>query len=244
MNVDGYCTLGVDREFDLTEDRLLAAMDDALVDRAVAAAVDRCLAARNREGNDLLLAAARRHPDRLVASCSANPWFGDEAAQEVRRALAEGARMVVLHPLVQGFQANDELTWPILELAAEERVPVYVHTGPPGTATPWQLVDLADRFPRVDLIMGHCGATDFWNDVPSAAAAADNIYIESSLSRPFVFTNHLKAVGLARGIMGSAVPLNDLAFEWEQMRAALPEESRSAVLGGNLLGLLAKRGAP
>ena len=52
MKIDAYCTIGVDREYNLTASGLLDAMDRAYVDRAVIAPVDRCLAVRNQEGND------------------------------------------------------------------------------------------------------------------------------------------------------------------------------------------------
>ncbi|MEW6755791.1 MAG: amidohydrolase family protein [Candidatus Latescibacterota bacterium] len=242
MTLDGYCALGLDREYDLTEEALLRAMDQAGVDRAVIAPVDRCLAVDNREGNDLLLAAAAAHPGRLIPACTASPWCGHRAVQEVRRALDAGARLLVLHPAVQGYLANDELVWPLLEAAAAERVPVYVHTGPPGHATPWQVVDLADHFPELDLIMGHCGATDLWNDVVEAARAAPRVHLESSLARPFQFCRYLDQVGHARGIMGSFAPLNDLGLEWQQMRAVLPAPAQADVCGGNLLRLLERRG--
>jgi uncharacterized protein len=243
MTIDGYCTLGVDREYDLTEDALLEAMDRAHVERGVIAAVDRYLAVDSRVGNDFLLQAAEGHPDRLIPSCSVSPWYGERGLEELRRALGLGARIVVLHPAIQGYQANDELIWPVLEVAAGEKVPVYVHTGNPGSASPWQVVDLADRYPELDLIIGHCGATDFWNDVVDAGKAAPNAYLESSLARPFQFNSYLEKVGYRKGIMGSSVPTNDLVFEWEQMRGELPAEHMADVCGGNLLGLLEKRGA-
>ena len=43
MTIDGYCTIGVDREYDLTVDMLLEQMDQANVDRAVVAPLDRCV---------------------------------------------------------------------------------------------------------------------------------------------------------------------------------------------------------
>jgi len=241
MRIDGYCTLGKDREFDLTAENLLHAMDLAEVNCAVIAPPDRQLAVSNREGNAAMLQSARSHPGRLIPACAANPWYGARALDEVRISLAAGARLLVVHPFVQGFQLNDELILPLLELAATERVPVYVHTGMPGNSTPWQLVDLAERFPALDFIMGHCGATDFWPDVPEAARAASNVYLESSLARPFTFSNHLKSAGFNRGIMGSSAPLNDFCFEWRQIRACLPPEHMAGVCGQNLLKLLLKR---
>ena len=242
MIIDGYCTLGVDREYDLDGDGLLAAMDQAEVEWALIAPVERRLVVDIDQGNDFLMRAATEHPDRFLPCCAANPWEGERALEGLRRAVGQGARMLVVHPAVQGFQANDELIQPLLEAVAGMHVPVYVHTGPPGSATPWQVVDLADSFPEVDFIIGHSGATDFWNDAAEAGKARQNVYLESSLARPFTFARHVEEAGYAKGIMGSGAPLNDLVFEWEQMRRALPAGARTAVFGGNMARLLSKRG--
>ena len=241
MKIDAYCSLGVDREYDLTETGLLKSMDKMGVDRAVIAPVDRFLAVNNRQGNDKMLRAAENHGDRFIPACSANPWYGPDALKELKRTIANGARMFVLHPAVQGFLANDELVWPLLELASSEEIPAYMHTGPPGSATPWQVVDLAERFPALDFIMGHCGATDFWRDVVGATQASPNIFLEASLSRPFLFIEHLKQAGWEKGIMGSFAPINDFCFEWEQMRMVLPEGASERVFGGNLRRILERR---
>jgi len=242
MNIDSYCVLGVDREFDLTEERLLQAMDTAKVDRAVIAPPDRYLAVFNREGNDMMLAAGSKHSERFIPACTVNPWYGAQGIDELTRAVAEGARMLVLHPCVQGYQANDELVWPVLEAAMREKVPVYIHTGPPGSATPWQVVDLAERFPELDLIIGHCGATDFWNDMVEAGRAAPNAYFESSFARPFAFSRYVEEIGVRKGIVGSFAPLNELTFEWAQMRDVLPPEEFAPIYGENISRLLSKRG--
>ena len=243
MKIDCCVTLGLDREYDLLAPDLLRAMDACQVERAVISPVDRCLAVDNRAGNDFILQQARLYPGRLLPACSANPWFGPAAVDELRRAFGEGARLLVLHPFLQGLLADDELAWPLLELAEREKIPAYIHTGNPGNSTPWQLVSLAGRFPALDLIMGHSGSTDFWNDVNSAAAAAPNLYIETSLARPFSIPGRIQALGADKVIMGSYAPLNDFCFEWQQMAQVLPAEAQAAVLGGNLQGLLEKRGA-
>ncbi len=243
MTIDGYCTLGVDREYDLTETSLLLAMDNAGVERAVIAPPDRFLAVNNREGNDNMARSANAHRGRFIPACTANPWYGESAIEGLKRAIGEGARVLVLHPQVQGFLANDDLAFPLLHLAAAEKIPIYIHTGPPGSATPWQVVDLAERYASADFIMGHCGATDFWNDVVDAARAAENVYLESSLARPFHFAHYMSAAGKQKGIIGSWAPLNDLGFEWSQMRKFLPKDVFVEAGGKNLLRLLEKRGA-
>jgi predicted TIM-barrel fold metal-dependent hydrolase len=243
MNIDCYCVLGIDREYDLTAVALLNAMDLAGVNRAVIAPVDRYLAVDNKVGNDFIAQQARAFPKRFIASCCANPWYGKVAIQEFQRAVKNGARMLVMHPFLQGYLANDEIIWPLLEVASLEQVPVYFHTGQPGNSTPWQLVDLAERFPELDLIMGHSGTTDFWFDVVDAAKASPNIYLESSLARPFSFPERVQILGKERVIMGSYAPINQLIFEWEQMRLALSPDALEPILGENLRRLLEKRGA-
>ena len=248
MTIDACCTVGVDREYALTPEALVREMDFAGVDRAVVSSPDRCLAVSNREGNDSLFEAAHRFPDRLFPSCAANPWYGRGAVEELRRALGLGARMLVVAPSLQGFALSDELLDPLVAEAAVARVPVYVHTGNPQGATPFELALRARRHPELDWIMGHSGATDFWNDVQHAARLAPNVYLESSFARPFIFRSHCSGVGFDRGIMGSGAPVSSLRFEWAEMRAVL-EDLRAArapgvdgVFGGNLLGLLGKRG--
>ena len=98
------------------------------------------------------------------------------------------------------------------------------------------------RFPDVIFIMGHAGATDFWNDVPYAGSFALNIYLEGSFARPFVFKSPLQAVGPEKGIMGSSAPRNNLVFEWEQYRAELNEDEYSCVFGDNLTRILKLKG--
>lgn len=242
MTIDAYCTLGLDREYDLTAEALVEAMDAARLDRAVVAPVDRSLAVFNREGNDFVMRAAREHPRRLIAACSVNPWYGVAAGYEFRRALDEGARMLVLHPWVQGYQANDELVFPLLAIAERDRVPVYIHTGQPGNSTPHQVAELALRFAGADFIMGHSGATDFWNDAVAAAGSCANVYLESSLARPFQFASYLGQLGAGKGIAGSCAPLDDLVFEWDELRKHVPEAMWAQVAGANLAALLGRRG--
>jgi uncharacterized protein len=242
MKIDALCVLGVDREFDLLPERLLSAMDEMDVDRAVISPVDRFLAISNHIGNDQMLSYAAKHPERFIPACSINPWFGQDGIQELYRATKAGARMLILHPFIQGYLANDELVYPCLEAAETLSLPVYIHTGPPGNATPWQIADLAERFPEIDFIMGHCGSTDFWFDANDAALAAENIYLETSLARPFSIPGRMQRLGHQRVIMGSFAPLNDFSFEWQQMERVLQPDEKEDVLGGNLQRLLEKRG--
>jgi len=236
--VDGYCTLGVDREYTLAPEDLLRAMDIAGVDMALVATVPRHMAVDNDAGNAYVLQAASRYADRLIPACTANPWLGEEAVTVLRRALAGGARMLVLDPVIQGFGFGDDLAFPLVEVAAEQKVPVYVHTGGYQYGTPCQLGLVAARFPGCMFVMGHAGSTDFKIDAVEVTKAHENIFLETSLARPSGAADAVAALGDGKVIMGSAAPLNDLLMEWEETRKLLPPERAPGFYGATLMKLL------
>ncbi len=238
MKIDCYVTLGTERETVYRADELVRDLDSAGVDMALAAPADREITVFNRSGNTFIQAGANKFPDRIIPACTVNPWYGAEGVEEMVRAFEHGAKMLVLNPTIQGFLINDELVNPLINKAQEFGMPVYVHTGPHLYGAPWQLVDCAMRFPEVIFIMGHAGATDYWNDVPYSGKFASNVYIEGSFARPFTYKSHVLAVGVEKAIMGSSAPRNNLVFEWEQYSAELDGEEYRGIFGDNLARIL------
>jgi predicted TIM-barrel fold metal-dependent hydrolase len=210
-------------------------MDEAGIAHAVACPVDRCLAVHNTEGNDLLIGAVRRHPDRLTGMAAANPWFEEKAAGEVRRALGKGLRGLVLNPVYQGFRLSDHLVDPLLEVAAEFKVPVYAHTGTAGIAEPFHAVELARRFPAVNFIMGHAGSSDYGEDAVRALEFADNIWLETSRNGPANY-NFWRVKGcIGRVVFGSSAPEYIPAIEMETLCDVVTDgRDREAVFANTL----------
>lgn len=241
--IDAHCHLGQDREKQASLSELLLTMDEAGVDRAVVCPVDREITIFNREGNERIPAAVNVHPDRLIGFAVANPWYGEAAVQELRRALDSGLKGVKLHPRLQGFLLNDELVYPLLEVAQERGVPVYFHTGTATTALPFQLGDLAGQFPEITFIMGHMGHSDYWYDALPVARHWPNIYFETSHMMPSVIDMFIAEMGYDRLLFGSNFPVSNMRLELEKVRMLqLDEEGRRQTLGGNLLRLLAGGG--
>lgn len=215
--IDSHVYIGQGEHLQITEEELLSQMDEAKVAVAIICPVDRCLAVLNREGNELMLSAVRRHPDRLVGMASANPWYGDAAVRELRRSLEAGLAGLMIHALYQGFRLSDHLVDPLLEVAAEYGVPVYTHTGTAGIAEPLQVAELARRFPQVNFIMGHAGSSDYGEDAVYAMAFADNIWLETSRNGPGNF-NFFKIRNLtSRVVFGSSAPEYIPAIEIETL---------------------------
>jgi uncharacterized protein len=256
--IDGYCTLGAERETRQSAEELLRRMDRAGVERAVIAPEDREIAVQNVRGNDRLLELGRRSGGRFIPACTVNPWFGRSGCNELQRAVAAGARMLVLAPALQGFHAGDEVADELLQAAGQLDVPVYVHTGPHSSGAPAQVVLLAARHPGVSFILGHCGSTDYASDMTAVLeAATKNVWFETSLARPWavaayaattrgdcpnfrVNENGTIPVDAARRVLifGSAAPRNDPAYELEQLACYLPVAEYPDVYGGNLAALL------
>lgn len=204
--IDAHVHIGQGIRMSLDVDTLLRRMDQAQIDLAIACPMDRHIAVANREGNDLMVKAVKEHPDRLVAMAVANPWFGDQAVAELRRALQQGLLGLKLHPVIQGFRLAEHIVDPLLELADEYDVPVYAHTGTAGLAEPFHLAELARRYPGVNFIMGHAGASDYYNDTVRAFEFADNMWLETSRNGPANFCHWLNNNLAQKVVFGSNCP--------------------------------------
>ena len=240
MRIDAYTIIGEASEGGLNPEELIDQMEAAHVTKWVIAPVERCLAVANREGNEYMITVAKEYPKKFIPTCTANPWYREEAIAGIRHFIEKGAKIVVFAPHLQGYILNDGTVFPLLEALEEQALPVYVHTGHYEHATPWQLAELALRYPAINFIMGHCGSTDFKPDAVTAAERCPNIYLESSLVKSFVFKSMLETIGAQRGIMGSSAPLSGLEFEWKQMEECLPFKEYKNLYGKNLQMLLSE----
>ncbi len=237
--LDAHCHLGRGLDYEVTADSLLKEMDDCGVEGAVIVPSDRQIAVANREGNDSVLQAMRQHPDRLTAFCTANPWFGEAAVEEVRRAFDLGAAGLKLHPVLQGFQVIDPVARPVVELAVSRRKPVYFHTGTAVSSPPFQLSELCLQYPEGRFIMGHLAYSDYWNDVVSAVKAAPNMFVETSTHLPVVIRILVEAVGTERALFGSNHPMNSMSLEVEKItRYVTSPADLERVFSSNLERLL------
>ena len=238
--IDAHCHVGEGYAMTQTADELLRQMDDCDVEKAVICPAEPQIAVYNREGNDAMLAAARSHPDRLIPFATCNPWLGAKAVEELCRCFAEGSRGLKLHPPLQGFSLAQEIVYPLVEVCQEFRAPIYFHTGTLVCCEPFQLLELARRFPKADFIMGHMGATDYWYDAVPAAKKAKNIYLETSGRAGGLGDDVL---GAGRAIFGSDSPIWNMKVQLAGLlRSDLSVEERQGVLGGSLQALLARRG--
>ena len=239
-----------------TAEELIAAMDDAGIDRAVVLGMgwtDRTLA---RQVNDYLLESASRYRDRLIPFCSVNPAWGDEAVREAERCARLGARGIgELHPDTQGFDlTSPEVMGPIMETVRQQGMLLLTHSSEPvghrypgkGATTPDVLLGLIQRYPDIPIVCAHWGGgLPFYNLMPEIRGTLQNSYFDSAASsylyQPEVFSIAARLVGAEHILFGSDFPLLSPERVMRQVTAQpLTEAEKQAILGDNaqrLLGL-------
>lgn len=242
MIIDAHVRIGESREATLTVGDLLATMDALGIDRALVAPSERQLAYDNREGNEITTSAAAASGGRLLAYAVANPWRGATAVDELRLARDAGAVALAVDPSLQGFDLLDGLLDPLLNFAGDAGWPVYVRTGTPPHALPLPLATVARRYPETAFLMGRSGATDFWIDAAPALRYATNLYGDTAYAPWDTVLTGLAddaEIGAQRLVFSTDAPYTVASAELKRITDwPVPDDARTAVLGGNLARLL------
>lgn len=242
--IDGLLFLGTSHfGYHLDEAEALAGMDSVGTDLAVAAPVhphrgDFAAA------NDALVGTATKSGGRLVPLCRVDPWEGEAAVTELRRAVGEGARGLFLHPSEERFRINDEvLVRPIIEAAAELAVPVMVASGYHLFAEPLQLGAAAEWTPQNSFVLTNGGQFNISGmsqfDAELALGNA-NVHVHTSgMYREDFLEGVVAKFGPERLLFASAAPL--FTMEYERLRVELAHFSDAEVeliLAGNTARIL------
>ncbi len=151
-----------------TVESLVEAMGDAGIDVGVLTSGLRSPAALHRRGGyaaEDFLAVADRHPGRFLISAAV-----DKATRPVEscrriRELAQHDRMVMIRvtPLVEQYELNHRLYYPVYATCAELGLPVSINVGIPGPQVrsrcqdPVLLEDVLIDFPDLTVIGAHMG---------------------------------------------------------------------------------------
>lgn len=136
----------------------------------------------SRKANDALAAVIQKYPDRFLGYAALAPKRPKEAAAELERAVKDlGLLGWNTHSNFGDSYLDEEVYWPILEMAAKIEVPVYLHPTVPAIPNAWtygfalagapfgfgletalcmmRLIysGVFDRYPGLKIILGHLG---------------------------------------------------------------------------------------
>jgi predicted TIM-barrel fold metal-dependent hydrolase len=230
------------REYHMDLDALIAEMDRHNIGQAVLSPAGEFVAHATTNGNSTIAAAANRFPGRFIGFATINPWERAAGVAALQRAHAEYAFTgLVLHPILQGFEANDPLVFPLVEAALKLNMLIYVTGGAPYLAMPYKIADLAGRYPEGRFVMGHAG-WDFHFDVPYCLEACPNLWAETSRNGLANLEALVRKFGASRLLFGSDYPFSSYEGEIEKIRLlpGLDDADRECIFSGNarkLLGL-------
>ena len=197
-----------------------------------------------RQINDSTIAIVKRYPDTLIGFCFLNPAHSKEFIfEEIDRCvIGEKFKGIKLEVAVN---ARDRRLDPILEKAHELKVPILHHSWykvvdkKPNESDPSDIVDLASRFPEVNIIMAHlsgCGIRGVLDIRPFP-----NVYVDTSGSQPIsgMVEYAVEKLGAERILFGSDVPGRDFSCQLGRIYGAkIGEKQRRLILGTNAKRLL------
>ncbi len=209
---------------------------------SITSTLSRDLEVQKRQ-NDALAALAGEYRGRLWGFGTVTPDAMEAAGREVERCARDlGLIGIKLHPWLQSFSVTAHPGMDcIMEAAAAEGLPVLFHDGSPPYTTPCQIALVAERHPRAQVVLGHCGLADLWRDAADAARRCGNIWLQPTGAPPVAIRAAFDAVGRERLLFGSdgGFGLSGLIrYCVEKYRHVLGEEVYGHVLTANPGALL------
>ena len=198
-----------------------------------------------REENSRVLRAVRAFPDRVYGSVYLSPAYLDLSLQEFDRCVRDGP-MVCIGELEADRRCNVREMDSIAERAAQFKLPILQHTwlkvggNDPGESSPYDLVELAQRHPKVQFICAHTGGD--WERGIRILRSTPNVAAEMAGFDPTsgAIEMAVRELGAERVVYGSDVGGRSFASQLAKtLGADIPDSAKQLILGGNLRRMLA-----
>jgi len=194
--------------------------------------------------NDRVIRAVKAFPDRAYGSVYLTPALLEFSMQELNRCVRDGP-MVMIGEVEAEVRCNIPEMDPIAEWAIANEVVILQHEwlkaggNEPGESTPFDVVELAKRHPKLQIVCAHTGGN--WELAIRAIRDTKNVYAGIAGSDPtsgFV-EMAVRELGAERVVYGSDVGGRSFASQIAKVEGAnISESDRKLILGGNLRRLL------
>ncbi|PCJ66999.1 MAG: amidohydrolase [Candidatus Hydrogenedentota bacterium] len=207
-----------------------------------------------RSSNDLVLAAIKEFPNRLLGQCYVNPLYEKESLEEAKRCLGEG--MIGLGELYTQVKINDPIYASLIELCIKERASILVHIradlglirpghpcdAPHSTSTTEDIVNITRQYPEAIFIHGHVGGGGDWELMCKILRDAPKVYLDTSgsVSDAGMIDYAVKQIGIERLLFATDINLE--TGIGKIMSADLSEKDRELIFWKNFQSILDIRG--
>lgn len=182
---------------------------------------------------------------RFLGFARVNPWERNAPAQ-VAAAKADGLVGLHLHPWEDNFVVDGSFMDDTLQAAQEAGFPVYISAGYPCVSEPLQILEIANRFPKVNFIATHGAQLDMsglsFDDALLLAQQAPNVKFDlSGVYRRDFIERLIRTSGEDHVIFGSNYPYMDIALEIVRIEAAkISDEVKDKIYYGTIKNLLTR----
>lgn len=195
--------------------------------------------------NDFIAATVRTDPDRFTGFARVDPWLGEAAIAELQRGIVQlKLRGLLLDPWEDHFVISDPLVDPLVESAAQLKIPIMIAGGYTNFSHPGQIAALAARHPEVLLIATHGGQLNISGlllaDAHDMLQSSPNVIIETSgIYREDFIEDCIAEFGPDRVIFGSSTPIFNQELETLRIRHAhLSDEIKQRIGWQNIVDIL------
>lgn len=223
-------------------DALVRTMDRVGIDQSCVFS-SLAITADMRGGNDFSLAAARQHPDRILAYAVPDPNLEKQVRDELQRCIDAGVRGFKFHTSLHDYPFGGPGYVPAFELADKHRLPLISH----GVDSPDVLRRTARAYPNAHFIVAHAGAGRRHPELdPTYTVAIEepNVYLDTagSVAQFGIFTQLVKHVGAGRILYGDDFPWMCPTHQIGRiLLAPITDDEKRQILGGTMQRLLSTR---
>jgi len=246
MIVDVHVPLGTDYTFDeeFRREDLLAKIAEYAVDVQIVQPGTCHDLASVQAQHDAIAALCSAHPGRFLGMANPSPHLPRAAYHaEVRRCVRDlGFVALKLHPLGHGVRPGSRDGREAFVAAAENGVPLMVHTGNGYPfAAPLEVLPLAREFPDLTVIMAHMGNITYAVEAARVLEECPNTFGDTSWSPGYMLERWTRQYG-ARLMLGTDHAENT-GTELAKIRTTrLTPAEQDDILGGTAARLFGLHG--
>lgn len=213
---------------------LLKSMDAIGIDMALACPF-KPISYDLNQANMMLAEQIAPHQDRLFGAVRLDPWQTDVTDTLLRGIELKNMRAIFLHPWEENFQANASLLDPIMEIAQSRNIPVIVAAGFPWVSEALQILDLAKRWPGVQIVMTNGGQINISGlgqaNASLALQQSQNLHIDTAgIYRQDFIEETVQLLGGQRVLFGSGSPYFDQRYEIKRVELAEVSDNDRALM--------------
>jgi predicted TIM-barrel fold metal-dependent hydrolase len=210
--------------------------------QAAVVSANAAISSNTEFGNQMVLRAVRDFPGRFLGYVVANPYEAETMEADLNRYLDEpGMLAIKLHPeLHDDYPMLAPRYEPMWKVATERQVPVLFHTYFGGD-TLEDIARLAEKYPRVPLLVGHQLQDKNMEAMAELANTYPNIYVDLSVPEIYgVVEFFYKALDdIGKLLFGTDFPWGNCHFRvGAVVYARIPEDAKRKVLGENMANVL------